>query len=124
MRPCMVCREPAHYGRVCVVCRLPSESAPVRDSSAVCRWMGVDNAPLRDAFVASRLSAGAIARELGWFYSRGGGLHADTARVKRTLGLLDDVSRAGHRTTRRRVDIETVGRIADAMGLGRWEVGA
>lgn len=122
----MVCRRPAQYGRVCAACRLPSKClpAPAQNSSAVCRWIGVDNAPLRDAFIASRLSAGAIARELGWFYSRGGGLRADTARVRRTLGLLDDINGAGRRTTRRRVDIETVGHIADAMGLGRWEVGA
>src|SRR4051812_28234305 len=53
-------------------------------------------APLREAFLASPLTAADVARELGWW----AGKDADVSRVRRTLGLLDDVNGAGKRSRR------------------------
>lgn len=82
----------------------------------------IDNAALRNAYLAARVTPTAVARALGWY----GGTRPDVTRVKRTLGLVDTVG--GHhgqyRQRRRMIDAEIAGRIAEAIGRDRWEVGA
>lgn len=87
----------------------------------------IDNASIRDAFVASTVTPTTIARALGWtFVDRSGCSKPDVTRLKRTLGIVDTVG--GHhgqyRQRRRMIDAETAGLIAEALGLQRWEVGA
>lgn len=79
----------------------------------------VRNDRLREAFLESGRSAPDVARALGWEGSRGA---ADGSRVKRTLGLLPDISRTGARNRRRLIDWETGSLIAEAIGVGPWEV--
>lgn len=75
-------------------------------------------APLRDAFLGSRLNASVVARRLGWQDRRG---RADGSRVKRTLGIRpDSTHRAG--SVRTWVDAETVRMIAEAIGVSPWAV--
>lgn len=74
-------------------------------------------APLREAFLCSPVTAADVARDVGW-WERG---KADTSRVKRTLGLLDD-SNHGHRFRRTMVDAETVELLAEAIGVAAWSV--
>lgn len=79
----------------------------------------VDNAPLREAFLASNRTASDIARSVGWL-DRGS---PDTSRVRRALGLRDDLSGTnGIRSRRRLIDAETAGLIAEALGMGAWEI--
>jgi hypothetical protein len=79
-------------------------------------------APLREAFLASSMTAADVARELGWWESKG----ADSSRVKRTLGLIKQttVDRFGirRRNFRTLVDAETVQLIAEAIGVAPWSV--
>lgn len=76
-------------------------------------------APLREAFLRSPHTAADVARALGWW----AGGWADSSRVKRTLGLLPDISgTTGNVSYRTLADAETVGRIAEALGLMAWEV--
>lgn len=91
--------------------------------NSVCRlvpgWVGkVPVAPLRQAFLDSPVTAADIARDLGWWDSRG---DADSARVKRTLGLVPD-RKNGHQSRRRLVDAETVQLIAEAIGISPFAV--
>jgi transcriptional regulator with XRE-family HTH domain len=74
-------------------------------------------APLREAFLRSGVTAASVAFTLGWM-ERG---KRDGARVKRTLGILDDINH-GHPSRRTMVDAEIVMLIADAIGVGAWEV--
>ena len=77
-------------------------------------------APLREAFLTSAVTAGDVARHMGWFDSKGS---VDTSRVRRTLGLQDDVSGSDGRISRRTlVDAETVMLIAEAIGVSPWSV--
>lgn len=77
-------------------------------------------APLREAFLASPLTATDVARSLGWWENRG---WPDGARVKRALGLLPDISGTTHRRTYRNLtDAETVQLIAEAIGVAPWSV--
>jgi hypothetical protein len=78
--------------------------------------------PLREAFLVSGVPAAVVARRLGWAMMRRRSLDYDSARVKRTLGLLDDVSGRGSRSRRVVVDIELISRIAEAIGVMPWEV--
>lgn len=84
----------------------------------------VDNAALREAFERSGLTVAEVARRMNWWWVRNDGhLNADGSRVKRTLGLLDDLNRCG-RSRRRLIDAETAGLLAEAIGVMSWEVGA
>jgi hypothetical protein len=78
-------------------------------------------APLREAFLASPMTAADVARELGWWAGRA----ADCSRVRRTLGLAPDISGSNGRkriSWRRLVDAETVQLIAEAIGVSPWSV--
>lgn len=77
-------------------------------------------APLRKAFLASRMTAADVARGMGWFQGRDS--LADTGRVRRTLGLIDDVSSTGNRSRRINVDAETVMLMAEIIGVSPWSV--
>jgi transposase len=77
----------------------------------------VSNRLLREAFERSRLTAAQLARRLEWF----DGDRADTSRVRRTLGLLPD-STHGRRYVREWIDAETAYRIADELGVDRWDL--
>lgn len=89
----------------------------------------IDNASLREAFLRSGMTAADVARSIGWLYAHRSSrpLQADGARVRKVLGLEDTVSRTRGRTYRSRrimIDAETAGLIADAIGVGPWEIGA
>ena len=74
-------------------------------------------APLREAFLASAVTAADVARSLGWWASD----KVDTSRVKRTLGIYPDKTR-GCVFYRTFTDVETIQRIADAIGISPWSV--
>jgi hypothetical protein len=74
-------------------------------------------APLREAFLRSGVTAGQVATELDWL-DRGS---PDASRVNRALGITDTISH-GRRHLRSMVDAEIVMLIADAIGVGAWEV--
>jgi len=76
-------------------------------------------APLREAFLSSPATTGDIARAMGWWDRKGS---ADTSRVKRTLGLQDDIAGDGRRSRRTMADAETVMLIAEAIGVSPWAV--
>lgn len=103
--------------------RRPSKQEPPASlAGPVMRGGGVpkiDNTPLREAFEASSLLAGELAVRLDWL-ERG---RPDSSRVKRALGVTQDVTR-GKLTYRRLIDPEVAALMADAMGLMPWEVGA
>jgi transcriptional regulator with XRE-family HTH domain len=77
----------------------------------------VPNAPLREAFKVSPLSATDVARSLGW-WDRG---CPDGSRVKRALGLQHENGPRYH-TYRKLVDAETVMQMAEAIGVSPWAV--
>ena len=74
-------------------------------------------APLREAFERSGRSHIDVARDIGWWTQT----HPDGARVRRFLGLLADIDNGGRRY-RTVGDIETIGRIAEAIGVSPWAV--
>lgn len=80
----------------------------------------IPNAPLREAFLASGLSASEVARRVGW--SKDGWV--DASRVRRTLGLTDDRGVKGYRSRRAMIAAETAANLAEAIGVMPWEVGA
>lgn len=79
----------------------------------------IPNDKVRAAFEASRLTAAQVARRMGWMCAPG---KADGARVKRALGILPDSYGPGIRSTRRLIDAETAGLLAEAIGVMAWEV--
>ena len=83
----------------------------------------VPNDKVRALFEASPMSAGDVARAVGWWKMCGPPRRrhfVDGVRVLRTLGLAPEVSR-GRQTLRSMIDAETAGDLAEAMGFGRWE---
>lgn len=81
--------------------------------------MMVPNEPLREAFIRSRRTAYSIARDLDWPNGKG----YDSSRVRRTLGLVDEVNGIGKRSTRQTVDERLALQVGDALGLDPWEIG-
>jgi DNA-binding XRE family transcriptional regulator len=79
----------------------------------------IDNAAAREAFLRSGKSASAVARDLGW----GSGRRPEASRVLRTLGVTLSRDGRGVAQYRRFVDSETLGRIAESIGVEPWEVG-
>lgn len=79
----------------------------------------VSNAAVRAIFEQSGLTAAEVARRMDWVDPRSPG-SGDSARVKRALGLLEDVN-GGRRARRTRIDAETAGQLAEAMGHEAWE---
>lgn len=84
----------------------------------------VDNALLREAFVASRKKAADVARTVGWLCSKDDGrwVYGDGSRVKRTLGILPTVAGHGGSQFRRMIDAEVAEILAEAIGVAPWEV--
>jgi hypothetical protein len=85
------------------------------------RAVFVPVAPLREAFLNSSRTAADVARHLEWWVN-GKRLEADVGRVRRTLGLNVDCNGDGRRSYRKRTDIETALRLAEAIGVEPWEV--
>lgn len=81
-----------------------------------------DNAAAREAFEASGRSASSVAKALGWM--SGSSHRGDASRVLRTLGLKPERNGAGRESIRRLVDVEILERIADALGVDRWQLTA
>jgi hypothetical protein len=88
-------------------------------------WPGkIDNTRLREAFLASGLTAGEVARRVGWYCSHGSrGVRRDHSRVKRTLGVTRSSNGHGRSNLRRLIDAETAALLAEAIGVAPWEVG-
>lgn len=80
----------------------------------------IDNTRLREAFLRSGKSANAVAKDLGWCTGR----KHDASRVRQALGItLTRASRGRGAQYRTFVDAETLGRIAESIGVEPWEVG-
>lgn len=85
------------------------------------------NAPIREAFEESGLSAGDVARRIDWVVQRprprfepGVG---DSARLKRSLGLMDSIDKHGVRRRQTTINEETAAAIVEALGLFPADVG-
>jgi hypothetical protein len=97
------------------------------------RGREVDLRPLREAFLASRLSADEVARRLGWMRfprrRRGGKVYgphmiADESRVKRTLGLrVHKCGRDSKSRLRQSCSYEMALKLAEAIGVDPVDVG-
>ncbi len=110
-------------GLTCLaVARLTSFHVTTIQRHAPGRPGKINNAKLREAFLASGLTAGQVARRMGWEHSKSRG--PDTPRIKRTLGLLDEVNGRKFRSTRTLIDAETATLLADAIGIAPGEIGA
>lgn len=101
-------------------------TAAIIGCSAGCVWNyapgrpgKVPVTPLREMFEQSGLTASEVARRMGWDSGHG----ADCSRVRRALGLMDDITR-GKPSRRRVTDAETAGLLAEAMGRAAWEAEA
>lgn len=79
--------------------------------------MRIDNTQLREAFLASRLSAREVAERCGWTY---GGRQIDSSRVERSLGIKP--YREGYEP-QKRIEEENAIKIARAIGLAPYEIG-
>ena len=93
----------------------------------------IDNAPLREAFLraeaAGTITAMEVARRVDWWaHSQSRGLKGDGSRVRRALGLLDDVSRSSgreYKSRRATIDVDKAILLAEAIpGIESWEIGA
>lgn len=74
-------------------------------------------APLREAFLRSDMTAGDLARALGW-------MKADHQRVARQLGLQHDTNGHGSPTrSRGTMSYNRAVQIAEALGIDPTEVG-
>jgi hypothetical protein len=83
----------------------------------------VNNARLREAFLASGVQAVDVARQIGWWNFTEGYWKADGSRIKRTLGINPDISGQGKRSYRTLIDAETAALLAEAIpGIEPWEV--
>ncbi len=86
--------------------------------------MLVPVAPLREAFERNGLTSSHVARELGWYEATPKKVRLDTGRVRRTLGLKAEQTRAGRgRSTRQHVRYATALELARAMGVDPRDVG-
>ena len=83
----------------------------------------VPNDLLRAAFETSPMTAAELARAMGWWAPNGPYPEVgDSSRVKRSLGLQVDVNGNGKRSVRTMIDAEMAGLMAEALGLGAWEI--
>ena len=82
----------------------------------------VANKPLREAFLASNLTAADVARRMGWF-SRG---YGDTSRVRRKLGLRPETSSGRNEKYgprhRHHIDVEHAEALGEILGVAPWEL--
>jgi hypothetical protein len=85
----------------------------------------IDNARLREAFRQSQRTATSVAWEIGWRCPdkrKTSGEKGDGSRLRRQLGLADDVDRDGRRR-RRVIDAEHAALISTAIGVAPWSIG-
>jgi hypothetical protein len=86
--------------------------------------MLVPVAPLREAFERNGLTSTEVARELGWYETTPKKVRLDTGRVRRTLGLRSEQTRANRgKGYRQHVRYETALKLARAMGVDPVDVG-
>lgn len=84
----------------------------------------IDNTLMREAFLASGVSASELARRLGWGWDKDDSYWApDISRVRRTLGINQDTGN-GYRSYRTDVDASVVVQMCEALGIPPEEVGA
>lgn len=84
----------------------------------------IDNERLRDAFLASDMTASKLARVLGWGFDRDDSYWApDSSRVKRVLGINDESSR-GRRWKREMMSASMAVEMCEALGIPPEDVGA
>lgn len=93
----------------------------------------VDNTALREAFESSGLTAGDVARRMGWTRRQGKTrkdgrragpwMCADISRVKRALGLNPEGGSRNGGKMRREIDYDTALRLAEAIGVDPTDVG-
>lgn len=84
--------------------------------------MRVPTERVRNLFLASGATTGDVAKRLGWWvYRSDGSQDPDYSRLKRTLGLQDELTR-GKRYRRQTIDIEIAEQIAEACGHAGWEI--
>lgn len=80
--------------------------------------------PLRKAFLKSDRTAYDVAKRMGWVYRdrRRDSEFPDAGRVLITLGLAPGQNSKGVKSWRTLADAETVGLLAEAVGVASWEV--
>jgi len=76
----------------------------------------IPNDRLREAFLASGRSACEVALAIGWTYLKAGRVTGDGSRLRRALGV--------RWSSQRLIDAEAASQIAEAIGVGPWEIGA
>lgn len=83
----------------------------------------VDNSRLREAFLERDMTAGEVARNMGWARKRSGWdvIKADDSRVLRSLGLRGYVSN-GRKIVRSKIEYDTAVQLALAMHLDPVDV--
>jgi hypothetical protein len=107
---------------------------PHGKSIAECEWRSerlVAVGPLREAFVASGLTYGAVCRRIGWMYEPGPYARSrsqyapapDTSRLKRALGILPSVGSKRDPRLSVRIDYDIALRIAEAIGADPVDIG-
>jgi hypothetical protein len=83
----------------------------------------VDLAPLREAFLRSGLTAGDVARTLGWTRTNYGRRVNDSGRVKRYLGISPCQGGGQAPRLRERCSYKTAVMLAEAIGVDPVDVG-
>jgi transcriptional regulator with XRE-family HTH domain len=87
----------------------------------------VSNAPVRQAFLDSGMTAAAVAQDIGWLSpqrQRNGvvRMRGDSSRLLRALGLRLENHRWGKKGYRQMLDAEHASMIAEACGVAGWSV--
>lgn len=82
----------------------------------------IPNDKLRAAFLESNVTAAELCRQVGWTYQCDGRDKANSAALKRTLGILSSRNPSGGRCYRHMIDAEMASVLAEALGLMAWEI--
>jgi hypothetical protein len=91
----------------------------MREGRLMSHATDIDVEPLRNAFLASGISAAELCRWLEWHKPNG---TPDTSRLMRALGLLS-MTDHGRRRRARRIGVDRALLIASALSLDPHEVG-
>ena len=98
--------------------RVPPERQELASRRGVAALLAeaVSVEPLRAAFERSHLTAGDVARAMGW-------TTPDTFMVRRTLGMVERTARSGHRARQTHVRRSTALKLAEVLGLDPVDIG-